>query len=302
MEKCTAQFLIKLQAHSKIPKVAVNNIVEGTSILINQVKEHLKQKVISYINESDEDFTTESVEQIFDNFEDPLINLKTSYRQSSVIENNPNFVQPLHIADIITSHPSYCREGILYDICDGQCFKNNPIFQEHPNALQIVLYHDEVEICNPLGSHVGKHKIDLYYYTLGNISPKHRSKLRAIRLLAIVKAKDVSKYGQKKILTPILNDLQRLANGYTFIINGTPIELFGAVVSCLGDTEGQHQWGCFKVKVGWAHQKCRNCLCTFVNMQQNFRDSQFTQRSVEQYHRQCDDIERGPNDEIMKDL
>lgn len=296
------------------------------------------------MNESDEDFTTGSVEQIFDNFEDPFINLKTSYMQSSVIQNNPNFVQPLQyvlgtraayknkgpkrqlcekddtliyipildslqqllsnssIADIITSHPSYCKEGILYDICDGQCFKNNPIFQEHPNALQIILYHDEVEICNPLGSHVGKHKIDLYYYTLSNISPKHRSKLRAIRLLAIVKAKDVSKYGQNKILTPIINDLQRLANGYTFIINGTPIELFGAVVSCLGDTEGQHQWGGFKVKVGWAHQKCRNCLCTFVNMQQNFRDSHFTQRSMEQYHRQCDDIERAPNDEMMKDL
>ena len=218
-----------------------------------------------------------------------------------ILDSLQQLLSNSNISDIITRQPSYCKEGILYDICDGQCYKNNRIFQEHPNALQIILYHDEVEICKLLGSHVGKHKIDLYYYTLGNISPKYRSKLCAIRLLAIVKAKDVSKYGQNKILTPIINDRQTLASGYTFNINGRPVELFGAVVSCLGDTEGEHQWGGFKVKVGWAHQKCRNCLCTFADMQQNFRDSHFTQRSMEQYHRQCDDIERAPN-AMVKDL
>lgn len=76
-------------------KVAVNNIVKSTSILVDQVKEHLKQKVISHMNENAENFTTESVEQIFDNFEDSLINIETSYMQTSVIQNNPNFVQPL---------------------------------------------------------------------------------------------------------------------------------------------------------------------------------------------------------------
>ena len=59
-------------------------------------------------------------------------------------------------------------------------------------------------------------------------------------------------YGQNKILAPIFNNVQKVANGYEFDINGTPTEMFGAVVSCLGDTEGQHQWGGFKVQVGWA--------------------------------------------------
>ena len=206
------------------------------------------------------------------------------------------------IAYIITSLPHSCKDGILFDICDGQLFKNNRIFQDHPNALQIILYHDEVELCNPLGTHVGRHKIDLYYYTLGNISPKHRSKLCAIRLLAIVKAEDVSKYGQNDILTPIVNDLHTLANGHTFIIDGKPVELFGAVMSCLGDTEGQHQWGGFKVKVGLSHQKCRNCLCTFIDMQQKFRDSDFTERNLAQYHHHCRDIETAPNNETRKSL
>ena len=93
----------------------------------------------------------------------------------------------------------------------------------------------------------------MYYYTLGNVNPKLRSKLCAIRLLAIVKAKDVAKYGQHKVLTPIVNDLDKLSAGHIVNIGGQPIKLHGALVSCLGDTEGQHKWGGFKVKVGWAH-------------------------------------------------
>ena len=68
----------------------------------------------------------------------------------------------------------------------------------------IILYHDEVEICNPLGSKSGKHKLDMYYYVIGNLSPKFRSKHCAVRLLAIVNANIVKKYGVNEILKPIV--------------------------------------------------------------------------------------------------
>lgn len=318
--------------------------MQGTSTLIEQVKENLKQKVIDCMNTNNDNLTAESIVEVFDTFEDPFSNLGTTYLQSSFVHNNMNFLKPIQyvlgqkigfknqgakrqicgkddtmmyipilesieqllsnprVFDLITSQPKECKDGLLYDICDGECLKNNPIFQLHKDALQIILYHDEVEVCNPLGSHTGKHKIDLYYYTLGNISPKFRSKLCAIRLLAIVKAGHVSKYGQNKVLTPIINDLHELSKGHTFNIQGRPTKLFGAVVSCLGDTEGQHQWGGFKVKVGWAHQKCRNCLCSYFNMQQKFRDSLFTARTLQQYHQQCSDIITAPTKEARQNL
>ncbi|XP_028409387.1 uncharacterized protein LOC114531989 isoform X2 [Dendronephthya gigantea] len=322
----------------------LNGIVESTSNLIEQVKEHLKQKVLNCVENGADKLTEESVEEIFNSFEDPFSKLKTTYLQSSFLESSVNFIKPIQyvlstrityknkgskrliceqddtmvyipildslqqllsnskIADVITAPRQVCKEGFLFDICDGECIKHNRIFIEHPNGLIIILYHDEIEVCNPLGTHVGKHKIDLYYYTLGNIGPKYRSKLCAIRLLAIVKAKDVSMYGQNKILTPIINDLHTLANGYTFVVGGNFMELFGGVVSCLGDTEGQHQWGGFKVKVGFSHQKCRNCLCTFLSMQENFRASCFTERNLVQYRQHCEDIETAPTEESRKNL
>ena len=44
----------------------------------------------------------------------------------------------------------------------------------------------------------------------------------------------------------------------------------GKVVSFAGDNEGQHEWGGFKVGVGFAFQKCRYCHCTFYAMQNKF--------------------------------
>ena len=94
-----------------------------------------------------------------------------------------------------------------------------------------------------------------------------------------------------------------LAAGHIFHIGGQPIKLHGAVISCLGDTEGQHQWGSFKGSVGWAHQKlCRNCLCSFGYMQEHLRDSQFTSRNLEQYCQQCTDIETAPTEATKKDF
>lgn len=64
------------------------------------------------------------------------------------------------------------RSGYLYDIGDGELMKSHPLFSTRSHALQIILYCDDIEMCNPLGSHAGKHKLLMFYYTLGNIDPK----------------------------------------------------------------------------------------------------------------------------------
>ena len=50
----------------------------------------------------------------------------------------------------------------LFDYCDGVIFKKNQLFIEDPSALQIQLYCDELELCNPLGSKAKKHKLGKY--------------------------------------------------------------------------------------------------------------------------------------------
>ncbi len=56
------------------------------------------------------------------------------------------------------------RDGILRDFCDGRVFKSHPLFSVVVNSLQMLLYYDDVEICNPLGSSRIKHKQGIYLY------------------------------------------------------------------------------------------------------------------------------------------
>ena len=47
----------------------------------------------------------------------------------------------------------------LADYCKGSMYKSHPLFCEDPHALQLFLYYDDVEICNPLGSRAKFHKL-----------------------------------------------------------------------------------------------------------------------------------------------
>ena len=51
----------------------------------------------------------------------------------------------------------------LIDFCDGSAFNEHLLYSKDHKALQIVLYFDELEICNPLGSRKKKHKLGICY-------------------------------------------------------------------------------------------------------------------------------------------
>ena len=50
-------------------------------------------------------------------------------------------------------------DEIMEDFCDSPKAKQHPLFSKLRNALQIILYFDEVELCNPLGAFRKKHKL-----------------------------------------------------------------------------------------------------------------------------------------------
>ncbi len=116
----------------------------------------------------------------------------------------------------------------MQDYCDGKAFTTHPLFSVKKNAIQMFLYYDEVEICNPLGSKVKTHKLGkclaiqyfdnnfviiiagMFYFSLGNVQLKYRSKLSSIKLLCIVKSKHVSLYGMDRVLEPIVTDIKKM--------------------------------------------------------------------------------------------
>ena len=47
----------------------------------------------------------------------------------------------------------------MRDFCDASFVRSHHVFTSHPNALQFVLYYDDIEVANPLGAKAGAHKL-----------------------------------------------------------------------------------------------------------------------------------------------
>lgn len=50
----------------------------------------------------------------------------------------------------------------------------------------------------------------MFYFTIGNIAPRHRSTVQHIYLLSIAYTLDIEKYGIDKILKPFMDEINLL--------------------------------------------------------------------------------------------
>ena len=157
----------------------------------------------------------------------------------------------------------------MHDICDGSFIRNQHLFQDHPRALQIVLYTDDIEIVNPIGSHTSKHKLTMFYFTLGNISPKYRSILSAIQLIAVAKTRDLKSNAGAlhKLLGDFIQTVNRMANtGIELDLFGSKQTIYGTVVCVLCDSLASSWLGGFKESSSFAYKGCRTCKASKTDM------------------------------------
>ena len=69
-------------------------------------------------------------------------------------------------------------------------------------TVELILYHDDFNVVNPLGNKTVKYKTSVFYFVLGKLPSKFRSKLFDINLVLLASAQIVSRYGYQKILQP----------------------------------------------------------------------------------------------------
>ena len=56
--------------------------------------------------------------------------------------------------------------------------------------------------------------VGVFYFTLGNIHPRFRSKLKMIHLVAICKTRYIQKYSLNVVLEHLVQDIKKLVNIY----------------------------------------------------------------------------------------
>ena len=199
--------------------------------------------------------------------------------------------QLLHLPEVWAhvQSPYVSQNEFMYDICDGDVLKNHPIFLEDKKALQVILNCDDMEIVNPLGSHVKKHKITMYYFTLANIPPEYRSKLHTIQLLAVCKTRDArSPDAERKILADFVNTIKEMETGGIEIdLHGEKHKIKGTLVIAPADTLASNWLGKFKEGVSFALKNCRRCEVENSKMKNVYIESQTVLRSKEKHIERC---------------
>ena len=76
--------------------------------------------------------------------------------------------------------------NLFQDFSDGSYFKSNSFFQGNYDFLRLVLYCDELEICNAIGDAHVLHKLTCLYFLVSNIESKYLPNVKNTHLLAIV--------------------------------------------------------------------------------------------------------------------
>ena len=171
-------------------------------------------------------------------------------------------------------------DELLEDFCDGQRFKSHALFSTNPHALQIIGYFDELEVCNPLGTHTKTHKLGIFLFTLANIPPMKRSTLKTHFLFAAATRPTIEKYGMDPIIEPFIDDLRCLSTtGIDVTVDGIERTFYGGLLTFLGDNLALNAIGGFKESFSVTFRCCRTCLATSTGRKETFDSSMFQVRS-----------------------
>lgn len=158
-------------------------------------------------------------------------------------------------AEVLNPHDA--PGNYIRDFCDGSTYKSHPLFSCDPHALQIIGHYDDLEVVNPLGSYIKKHKLVCLFFYLGNIRPQFRSTHKSIHLLAVGKTEHIQHYGINTFLSPFVDDLKRLyCDGIHVKIPGTSKIFYGALLAFLADTLAAHT----VTRVQMQHVLCSTCV------------------------------------------
>ena len=191
-----------------------------------------------------------------------LIVEPSEYQVPNVIGGTFYYVPILHVLEKLLSHgdidqhlyeqtcsSSKQEKTVLESICDAEVYGTDTFFLENPDAVAINLYVDEVELCNPLGSKRGKHKVTAVYYVVSNIHSKFRSKQHLIHLALLLKHKYVKEAGgdYTEFMKPLLHDLTVLQlHGIEVAVNGHNRVLKGKLIAVSADNLSAHALGGFQ--------------------------------------------------------
>lgn len=212
--------------------------------------------------------------------------IQNTFQFVSIVETLRALFSFKYFEDYYFKHNSMqthnCDEMKYSDFCCGTTFKNRDFFRDNPKCLKIQLYADEFEVCNPLQSKSGVHKMCGVYFTIRNLPREFSSKLNNIFLVCLINSNDLKtgKTDYNNVWHPIVKDFLYLES------HGINTREHGAIKGTLTHVSFDNLGA--NVGLGFAQSfsaayYCRFCLLSKAECQVAILDDKTKQRTIEHY-------------------
>lgn len=159
--------------------------------------------------------------------------------------------------------------------------------------LPLVLYFDDVEINNPLGSCKNRRKLGAVYCAIGNLPNEFSSLLENIFLMQLHNYQDHKVLGNKKIFIHIINQINELfTEGISINIKGETKQIYFVLSHVSGDNLGLNTILGFTKSFNSSHC-CRICYISKDEMHKTTDENKTLLRNLENYKKHCTDKSYG---------
>ena len=276
------KIVLKLESKYRVSQVALDEIVLGTREILESIQsaeqQQAAQETLSQMSSQSKRGTL--YKRMWSYIQPERMFLGQQYKSINGRPRKVNMygyyipiekvveavMHSTHVLDCI-ENPHNSRDGIMRDFCDGNYIRTSKYFQNNPEALQIILFYDDAEFCNPIGHRTKKHSMGLFYWTLGNFPPSYRSTYSSIFLLAVAKTQHLKKWGIGNLLVNFISTMQKLDMGITVKINGLEKFIQGRLIAAPCDSLGSSSLGGYKTPGAFAKKPCRSCNVSSEQMQ-----------------------------------
>jgi hypothetical protein len=272
LEDNLLRVILEFKSNLALSESLFNKIYETFSDLITLVLNHLC--ILLEHTEIESEKLYKLIKEVI-NYQEMFKSFNTSYKQLKLINHQKNYVksqtkhydarlervQKKGVSQFVVKSDSFEYISIIDTVKrllndDQYCLeiRNNnsknasnnvrPMYNDlvpfwnNENTLKIILFHDEIELANPLGDASCVYKLDNYYFKILNLSSRHNSMLKNIHCIASTFSDDIKKNGNDPILKSIVQEVKILET-QGVLINNT--KYYGSIYQVCGDNLGIHQ-------------------------------------------------------------
>lgn len=230
-------------------------------------------------------------EAVISNIEIQVISIKTVLKKLLELPN---------ILSTILVHIEECkRSEVIVSNLQSELWKNIESKFEGKIVFPLLLYFDDVEINNPLGSHANIHKLGAVYFSLACIPYEYSSMLENIFLAQLHNSNDHKLIGNKKVFCNIIDQITDLSkNGLTVNVNGEEQTIYFSLLAIIGDNLGLNDICGFVTSFN-SENWCRICTANKTETQSQIKENPHMLRTITNYIKHCKDYSTGVKAECI---